>query len=200
MSETSARPGERVTTWGIAAFLVGGVARLANVALYQFLGTLEVAFAESVLDLLLVLAFGGAFVGLYYLSPIIVEHRPKWGYVGVLAIGTGMMSLVGLVVGKYAIGGPNPTGFLKVLPVLFIVCAAVSFVLYGTIGLRTRVLSRPVALLLVVVGASRLLALTGMVNLAATLFALPLLALGHLLRLEVGPVERPDAFQDGVRG
>lgn len=181
MVQGSTLQGRSLTQWAAPAFLVAVVARVGNEVIAHLGQAMGVAAPKMLGDLTIVVVYSGALVGLLGIYHYVVEQTPRLASAGLLAVGITGVSIVASIIGKYVVGGPEPQGVLLVIPVSFYIFSTMGFFLFGIASLRTSAPSRTVGYLLLVVGASRVITVAGLLELGSVLFVLPLLGIGYLL-------------------
>lgn len=160
------------------AFVVAGLGALGNETLHQ-LGSPAV-----LLDLTLLITYGGVTLGLLGIYSRVAEASRRLSRAGLVAVGITVVSIAVAVLAK-SIFGAEPTGgevlLSLIVSVAFYLCSSLSFLLFGVASVRTRVPSRAIGSLLLLVVPSRLLVILGVTQVASVLFAVSMLGVGYLL-------------------
>lgn len=160
------------------AFVVAGLGTLGNEVLHQ-LGSTTV-----LLDLTILITYGGVALGLLGIYFRVAEAARRLSRAGLVAVGVTVVSIIVAVVAKSLLGA-EPSGVEGILSVIvsvsFYLCSSLSFLLFGVASVRTRVPSRAIGYLLVLVVPSRVFAVVGLTQIASSLFAVSMLGVGYLL-------------------
>lgn len=160
------------------AFVVGGLGTLGNEVLQQ-LGS-----AEVFLDLTILITYGGVTLGLLGIYSRIAEASPRLSRAGLVAVGITVVSIAVAVLAKGLLGA-EPSGLEVILSIIvsvsFYLCSSLSFLLFGVACVRTRVPSRVIGYLLLLVVPSRVLVVVGLTQVASALFAVSMFGVGYLL-------------------
>jgi hypothetical protein len=164
------------------AFVIAGVGRIGNETVHHFGTAVGLPVSDVVLDLTLLLTYGGALLGLLGIFFLTDDLLPRLSRTGVLLIGLTSGSIIASLFGTYVIGGESPQGILLLIPVSFYVFSTLSFLVFGIASLRTRVPSRGVGYLLLTVVISRVATVAGMGEFGAVLFIISMLCIGYLFR------------------
>jgi hypothetical protein len=146
---------------------------------------------EPALDITLLIAFELAFLGLLGLYQDLQNERPRLALAGVSIVALAAVSIL-IVTGseyvlRYVFGsaGDQPPAYLIPFQILYFLGIPLSFLVVGGASIRTRTPSRLIGGLLVLIGASWLVVLTGstvLIDAAGYLFGGLMLAVGLLLR------------------
>lgn len=175
------------------AFVVAGLGALGNEALYQ-LGSPAVT-----LDLTILITYGGVTLGLLGIYSRVAEASRRLSRAGLVAVGITVVSIAVAVVAKSLLG-VEPSGVEVILSMIvsvsFYLCSSLSFLLFGVASVRTRVPSRAIGYLLLLVVPSRVLVILGLTQVASVLFAVSMLGVGYILWIGRHPTAtgrlRPD--------
>lgn len=200
-----------IEQWSPTAFLIAGVLLLGYATLQGINTFLSVTLPSAALVLyggIALLAPVFALLGLY---SRLRDHAPRLALAGVTtAILSGLLTsvaLLWLVVKTLQMGGlpeipADAPAWTAVATLLGFLLLAVSFLLFGVASLRTPVLSRTVALLLLVPTAAWVGLVVGnailnpeghyMAVVAYTPISLSILVVGYRLRTEVVPTDRTE--------
>lgn len=196
---------ETLARWSAAAFVTAGLFRLVNMVLSNLGTVVDASSPEWALDLTLHVAFLAALAGLLALSPRLADRAPRPTRAGVAVVLLAAASQIVTGVAEYVIGAEQPPDPFGILAVVALVLAPLGFLLFGAVSLRTRVPSRAVGLLLLLVVVSYLV-LFGAVALqnevlfrvTGVLFALATLGVGYCLRAETAPPDPAGAAPDST--
>lgn len=175
------------------AFVVAGLGVLANEVLHQ-LGSIPV-----IMDLTILITYGGVTLGLLGIYSRVAEASPHLSRAGLVAVGITVVSIAVAVVAKGLLGA-EPSGVAVILSMIvsvsFYLCSSLSFLLFGVACVRTRVPSRAIGYLLLLVVPSRVLVVVGLTQVASALFAVSMLGVGYFLWADRFPTAngrpRPD--------
>lgn len=199
----SARQWESLVKWSATAFVVGGIARLLNLALSNLGVFIEATSPEWSRDLTLLIAFGAAYIGLFGLYPWVADRAPRLSRAGAVLAGLAGVAILISVLGKYLHGASEPPGPLKVLPLIYLLGSPRSFLLFGIASWRTRLPSRTVGLLLLLAFAAFIVLVAGifsqigmLLRLSALIFAVAMLALGYVLHTGTTPFDTAESKRE----
>lgn len=196
---------EELARWSAAAFVTAGLFRIVNMVLSNLGTFVDATSPEWALDLTLHVAFLAALAGVLALSPRMADRAPRLTRAGVVVVLVAAATQIVTGVAEYVIGAEQPPEPFGVLVALSLVLAPLGFLLFGAVSLRTRVPSRPVGALLLVVFVSYLVLFGGVAlenevlfRVTGVLFALATLGVGYCLRAASAPSDRAEAAPDST--